>query len=128
MSKDFDAWVAQKKEINAQESGRLYKAREVWWCVLGVNVGYEQDGTSESRARPVVILKAFSAHVCVIIPLSTTPKRGKYYFEVGEIDGQQAVAILSQIRLIDTRRLENKICVLEVDLFERIRKAAKDLL
>ena len=82
MLKDFDRWNEQKKRVDAQESGRLYRAREVWWCKLGINVGFEQDGTGVEHSRPVLVLKAFSAFVCLIVPLSTSTKK-KYctYFE-----------------------------------------------
>jgi hypothetical protein len=39
-----------------------------------------------------------------------------------------ARVLLSQMRVIDTRRLVRKIGFLEVRLFEFIQKAAKDLL
>ena len=45
MEKDFDHWNELKKEVNSGEVLPLYHAREIWWAHLGVNVGYEQDGT-----------------------------------------------------------------------------------
>ena len=128
MLKDFDRWNEQKKRVDAQESGRLYRAREVWWCKLGINVGFEKDGTGVAHSRPVLVLKAFSAFVCLIVPLSTSTKKNRYYVSVGVIDGKEARAIISQVRLVDTRRLENKICVLDKKIFEAIKKAVKDLL
>lgn len=47
---------------------------------------------------------------------------------IGLIDGKQASALLSQVRVIDTKRLINKVCFLERESFARIRKTAKDLL
>ena len=128
MLKDFDRWNEQKKRVDAQESGRLYRAREVWWCKLGINVGFEQDGTGVEHSRPVLVLKAFSAFVCLIVPLSTSTKKNRYYVSVGVIDGKEARAIISQVRLVDTRRIETKICVLDKKIFEAIKKAVKDLL
>lgn len=125
--KDFDQWNEDKKRIDAQKSGRLYRAREIWWCKLGTNVGFEQDGTGAGYARPVLVLKAFSAHVCLVVPLSTSSKRNHFYQDIGKISGEDAVAIISQIRLVDTRRLENKICVLDHTMFEVIKKAVKDM-
>jgi mRNA interferase MazF len=128
MKKDFDAWNEQKKKVDAQESGRLYRAREVWWCKLGINIGFEQDGTGAEHSRPVLVLKAFSAFACLIVPLSTSTKKNRYYVSVGSIDGKEARAIISQVRLVDTRRLENKICVLDKAMFGAIKKVVKDLL
>ncbi|MBI5005410.1 MAG: type II toxin-antitoxin system PemK/MazF family toxin, partial [Candidatus Lloydbacteria bacterium] len=37
-------------------------------------------------------------------------------------------AIISQIRLVDTKRLINKIGFIDKDLFDKIRKTVKDML
>ncbi len=42
-SKDFDQWNAEKKKTHANEEYfPLYSEREIRWCRLGVNVGFEQ--------------------------------------------------------------------------------------
>ncbi|MBU6320947.1 type II toxin-antitoxin system PemK/MazF family toxin [Patescibacteria group bacterium] len=113
MRKDFDTWNGEKKRINEHDTGALYfYEREIWWCSLGVNVGFEQDGTNELFQRPVVILKKYNPQIFLALPLSTTSKRGSYYWPVGIVDGEQAVAILSQLRLLDSKRLTNRIGIL----------------
>lgn len=44
--KDFDKWNKIKKRLNANidSSNPFPKERWVWLCVVGVNVGFEQDG------------------------------------------------------------------------------------
>ncbi len=128
MVKNFDLWNEDKKYINSNNDNKLYSTREVWWCRLGVNIGFEQDGTGDNLERPVVILKGFSKYVCVVIPLTTSIKANTYHVAIGEIDGRNAFAIISQIRLIDTKRLINKLGTLEECLFEFMRKAVKDIL
>jgi mRNA interferase MazF len=129
MVKDFDTWNGQKKNIDRQPGGVvLYHAREVWWAALGTNIGFEQDGDGDKRQRPVLILKGFSKEVCIIIPLTTSPKLNAYRIDAGRIDGKDAVAIISQLRLIDTRRLLKKVEMMQLVVFDRIRKAAKDML
>jgi mRNA interferase MazF len=127
MSKDFDIWNIKKKNID-NAATKLYHARDIWWCSLGLNVGFEQDGSGEDFQRPILILKGFSKQVCLAIPLTTSQKKNKYHIPLGIIDGKQSFAIISQIRLIDTRRLVNKIAVLDKLIFETIRKATKELL
>ena len=127
MQKDFDKWNDNKKLIHHEGESKLYHDREVWWCSLGVNVGYEQDGTGLSDERPVLILRGFSKDVCLTIPLTTSIKKNPYHVALGEIDGREAFAIISQIRLVDTKRLINKIGFIDQKLFEIIRKAIKDL-
>ena len=127
MEKDFDKWNENKKLIHKNGVDKLYHAREVWWCSLGVNVGFEQDGSGAEYQRPVLVLKGFSKHVCIVIPLTTSTKKNPYHMPVGLVDSRNAFAIISQVRLVDTKRLVNKVGVVEIALFDKIRKAVKDL-
>jgi mRNA-degrading endonuclease toxin of MazEF toxin-antitoxin module len=62
------------------------------------------------------------------VPLTTSKKKNPYHFEVGIIEDKEAFAILSQIRLIDTKRLHGQLAVLDKEKFKEIKKAIKDLL
>jgi mRNA interferase MazF len=64
--------------------------------------------------RPVIILRKFNNEIFWGIPLTRSDKKIKknaenYYFSFSFIANTRSVAILSQIRLIDARRLNNKI-------------------
>lgn len=120
MDKDFNNWNTVKKNIHNKKYQLFFKEREIWWCHLGVNIGYEQDGTNTYFSRPVIIVNKFNLDTCVIVPLSTTIKTGKFYFPVGSINKEEAKAILSQIRLIDKKRLINKVGTLEKTLFKKL--------
>ncbi len=120
MKKDFKTWHIKKEKLNDADANAFFQEREVWWCLLGVNVGHEQDGGQRDFERPVVILKKFNLDVCLVIPLTARPKKGIYYFPVGTIEERNAVAVLSQVRLIDRRRLVNKICTLEENIFRAL--------
>ena len=100
----------------------MFHEREVWWCALGTNIGYEQDGSSELFTRPVVILSKFNLDACLIVPLTAKPKKGKYYFSVGDVSGRDAVAVLSQIRFVDRKRLAMKIATMDRDIFDALTK------
>ena len=126
--KDFDGWNSRKKNIHKNGLAKLYSAREVWWCSLGVNIGFEQDGAGEDNERPVLILKGFSRQVCLIVPLTTSVKKNPYNIAAGKVDGKDAFAIISQVRLIDTKRLINKVGIIDKVLFDKIRKTVKDML
>ena len=129
MQKDFDKWNTIKKEIHSNDDYLpLYHKRQIRWCRLGANVGFEQDGTGKDFSRPVLILKGLSRHVCFVIPLTTSTKENIYYMSVGNVDGKMAAAIISQVRLIDTRRLDQHIATINKKVFESIRKAVKDML
>lgn len=125
--KDFDSWNKEKKRINDSNPPVFFHEREVWWCKLGINFGFEQDGKNKQFSRPVVILKTYSTNAALIVPLTSRDKKGTYYFDVGIIDGREAKAVLSQIRFIDKRRLINKADVISKDIFEKLRSAVVQL-
>lgn len=125
--KDFDTWNSHKKAIN-DSGGKLYSERDIWWCSLGVNVGFEQDGTGKSYERPVVVLRGFSRAVCLVVPLTTSTKENKYHVALGEVDDKPAAAIISQVRLVDTKRFIDKIGMLDKEKFAEIKNAVKGLL
>ncbi|MEK7515358.1 MAG: type II toxin-antitoxin system PemK/MazF family toxin, partial [Patescibacteria group bacterium] len=101
MLKNFSKWFALKKSVHEADGTALFHEREIWWCILGVNVGFEIDGSGSGFARPVVIIKKFNLDTCIVMPLTGKVKKGKYYFHVGIVDGREASAVLSQLRLID---------------------------
>jgi mRNA interferase MazF len=125
--KDFDRWNRIKKKTNAEQP-RLYTVREIWWCRLGVNIGTEQDGNGEFFLRPAIILLGFGPGACLIVPLTTSIREHPLRISVGAVDGRPARANISQVRIIDTRRLVEKIGFLEKETFMILRKTAKDLL
>ena len=128
MQKDFDGWNEDKKAIDEHAHAPLYREREIRWCRFGTNIGFEQDGTGAGRSRPALILKGFSRSVCLVIPLTTSTKENPYHVAVGMIGGRAASAIISQLRLVDTKRLEKRVAIIDRQTFENIRKAVKDML
>ncbi|MCK4386690.1 MAG: type II toxin-antitoxin system PemK/MazF family toxin [Candidatus Pacebacteria bacterium] len=126
--KDFDLWNSRKKQVHNFGKNTFYKQREIWWCDLGVNIGFEQDGGKNNR-RPVLVLKGFSREVCLVVPLTTSHKKeNKYYFKIGKIGKQKASVVISQVRLIDTKRFISRIEIMHKKTFEEIRKAIKNLI
>lgn len=126
MDKDFDTWNGQKQRIHAHGERRLFKEREVWWCSLGVNIGYERDGSGVLFTRPVVILTKFNLDTFLAVPLTARQKTGKYYLPIGTVDDREAAAVLSQIRYLDQKRLQLKITTLDQETFSRLKTAVRD--
>jgi len=60
--------------------------------------------------------------------LSTTEKRNKYYFEFEFIKDKKSVAILSQMKNFDAKRLLNKIGMISQDDFIELKKQLKDII
>lgn len=124
MGKDYKKWMKEKSGINNEKARPFFHEREIWFASLGENVGYEQDGGGERFLRPILILKKFNNNIVWALPLTRTDKKNKYYFHISP----DSVAILSQIRLVDAKRLQYKTGdVKEVD-FIKIKEALIALL
>lgn len=122
--KDFDEWLIQKKRINNSTGLPTFKEREIWWCRLGVNIGHEQDGKGTQKQRPILVIKKFNRHVLWAIPLSTQIKDNQHYHFFKFNDKDQC-ALLTQIRLIDAKRLYQKMGRLGHDEFKNIQEKLK---
>ena len=128
MKKDFDLWNTKKIIVNSVENIPFFHEKEIWFCYVGANIGFEQDGQGEDFQRPIVIIRKFNNKICWAIPLSKTKRRGKYYFDFRFDANTVSVAILSQIKLIDARRLSRKIGDMNETDFHGLIEKLKTLL
>ena len=128
MAKNFDDWNEKKKKLDKRIDSPFFHEREVWWCSLGANIGAEQDGSGKNYYRPVLILRGMSRSTCFAIPLTTSEHKHTFRPSVGLVDGKEARALLSQMKLMDSKRLISKMGYLSEEIFMDIRKAAKDML
>ncbi len=125
--KDYNLWHKTKTRLHNESKRVFFHEREIWFCFLGSNVGFEQDGKGEEFLRPVVVLKKFNNQVFWGVPLTSVIKDSKYYFSF-EFNSRKNSAILSQLRLIDAKRLKYKIGVLTESKFLKLTKKLKDLI
>jgi mRNA interferase MazF len=117
-----------KQKINNNAGRPIYYEWEIWWCSVGSNVGYEADGKGRAYVRPILIVKGFNKAVFWGIPMTTKIKTGKYYFNVALGDGTPRQFVLSQLRLIDGKRLYRKMGAINGEIFIKIKQAIADLL
>ncbi len=125
--KNFDQWNRQKKYLHLQKKQRFFRERDIFYAALGTNIGFEQDGKGGQFLRPIVILKKFSNSVFIAIPLTRTSKTGKFYFQFSFLREQESVAILSQMRLLDAKRLSHKIGRISKEDFAKLYKKTSEL-
>jgi mRNA interferase MazF len=124
----FANWTKLKIRIHDSDvTDRYFYEREIWWASLGANIGFEQDGKNSNYERPVLVLKKFNKNILWALPLTSKIKEGKYYFNT-ENEGEKSSVILSQLRLISSKRLLRKIRTLPEGEFLEIRKRIKDLI
>ena len=128
MKKDYKNWTPIKNELNNADDPRLFfHEREVWYCHLGENIGFEQDGGDELFLRPVVIIRKFNNDIFWGIPLTRTEKDLPFYFAFNirtetEVFDEKSTAVLSQIRLIDAKRLRRMIGYISAEDFVLFKK------
>ncbi len=128
MRKDFKKWHEKKAVVDAAINRPFFHEQEIWWCALGVNVGFEQDGGGTDFLRPVVVFRKFNNEIFWGIPLTHTKKKTQYYFSFVVTGEGSSTAILSQLRLIDARRLSHKLGDITRKDFEALTKKFKALL
>lgn len=126
-SKEYLNWHNNKTVLQNDKARPYFREAEIWSCSMGLNVGFEQDGRGSQFLRPIVVVKKFNNEILWGVPLTTNNKKGPYYFSFN-MDNSISTAILSQIRLIDGKRLQYKMGILSKGDFADIRKNLTQLL
>ena len=125
-TKLFDEWNEQKQRLEKNRVTRRIKRRDIWWADLGVNIGHEQDGGGPLFERPVVILKTFGNKTCLIAPLTGMPGDAPFYFDL-EKYGYRSRVLITQLRLVSTKRLSRSIERLDTDTFAALLEIIKTM-
>jgi mRNA interferase MazF len=126
-AKNFVDWFNLKPKLDiSNNQPPLVDEGQIWWCHLGENIGTEISGKGQKYTRPVVIYKKLSRYTFLVIPCSTKLKEGSWFVKFVHKNIEQ-IAVLNQIRIIDYRRLDDKIGILSVDDFDAIKTGFKKL-
>jgi mRNA interferase MazF len=115
----LDWWKITIK-LHAKEQKSLFKEGDVWWCSIGMNVGVEIFGKGKDFTRPIIVFKKFDARSFLGIPLTTQYKEGVWHIPLVH-NGKKQYAVLSQLRMLDSRRLIDKMGSLNEGNYEKIR-------
>ena len=126
MKKDFDGWNKKKKDLHAGTFSDFVHEREVWWCAVGANIGVEADGKHDNFERPILVLRKFNKDSVLIVPLTLQPKDNPYHI-VAEHNGEKFAAVISQMRMISTKRLLRLVYKMDSDIFFRIQTAVSEM-
>lgn len=126
MEKDFDNWNKVKKETQNNVMPPMFSECELWWCALGINIGSEEDGKGKDYLRPVLIFRKFNKNIFYGLPITSKIKDDQFHVFInsGEIKGS---AILSQMRLIDSKRLSHLAGKITSNELSGIKKKLKSL-
>lgn len=121
-TKDFNSWNTEKQCINKVSKNLFFYEREIWWCILGVNIGVEIDGKNNRFQRPVIILKCINKDMLLVIPLTSKNSDTKYHFPI-VTKRVNSFAKISQIRVISSKRLFRKMDTLDESSFILLKRA-----
>lgn len=127
MEKKFNLWNNIKKYVHAEEVRPSFNEGEIWFAQLGSNVGFEQDGVGKGFVRPILVLKKFNKEVLLAIPLTRTQKKHPYYYHF-PFREDISVAILSQLRLIDAKRLLDRSGRIKGKFLGEIKERIKQII
>ncbi len=127
---DFDLWNILKQKVDARKNSYAPYAKEgdVWVASVGRNIGTEENGKGATFSRPVLILKKFSRETAWILSLSSKQKRLKFYYNFRDPLNKPSTIILSQLRVISTKRLNRKLYSFSNKKFQRVRNIVRKYL
>ena len=109
MAKDFQKWHTLKAGIDRQDKTQLFRAQEIWWCSLGANVGVETDGKDDLFQRPVLVFRKFNQDMFWGFPITSKPKKHKPFYFLFSLNGLEQIAVLSQMRVLSSKRLIRRV-------------------
>ena len=69
-------WFDIKNQIHNSGKDVKFHEREIWWCSIGLNVGYEIYGKGATFNRPVLVYKKINNKTFVGLPMSKNIKSG----------------------------------------------------
>ena len=122
----FEKWNILKQKSNFSKKIIGIKERDILFLKMGQNIGYEQDGKGEEFLRPVVVLKKFNKNMFLGIALTTQKKENVYHFEFQYKNKSDRVitnsAILSQVKMYDTKRVKYKAGMINIEDFKTMYK------
>jgi len=130
MQNDFDKWNKEKQKLDEEDysTENFPQPGEVWMCVVGKNIGFEQNGSGENFSRPVAVIAKFNNKMLWVVSLSTKQKEFNFYHNFTDPNNQKVSAIIAQLKLVSSKRLKRKMYNLsEVD-FKNILQKIKSFL
>lgn len=122
MSKDFNSWNTLKQELDKLQKPPFFNEREIWWCSVGLNVGYEIFGKDNSFTRPVLILKKYSHLTFLGLPMTSKRKIFPSHFHF-DFQSEKGSLLLDQGRTFDARRLHSLMGYVGKKRFQKIHNS-----
>lgn len=124
----FELWNTTQQSIHSKTHAKNIQPRRIYWVSIGQNVGSEVYGKDSTFTRPVLVLNVFYNQLFLGVPLSskTKGKSGKLYHKFTDSKGKLQVALLGQIRVFDSKRVERLLANVDTKKFALIKHKVKE--
>jgi mRNA interferase MazF len=106
--RDYTKWHTLKERLEQRADVPNFMVCDIWWCAIGTNLGYEQDGKNDLCERPVLVLKKFNKELFFGLPMTSRVKENLFHYKLS-YRGRDTFVILSQGRIFSSKRLLRKI-------------------
>lgn len=127
MDKQFQKWIVKKEQLHQRKTSANFKERNIYWCGIGENIGDEENGKGEVFSRPVLIIRKFNKNLFWGVPLTTKVKENPYYIKIN-FQAKEQSAMITHLRLMDSKRLYSRIGQLDQADFEKVKNEIKKCL
>jgi len=126
--KRFVEWTKLKIKIHISKRVIYFREGEIWWASLGANIGHEQDGKNQNFERPILVLRKFNQYVLWVVPLTSQSKENNVYYYHYELGREKYAVVLTQLRLISSKRLLRRIGMFPMEDYEKVRLEIRKLI
>ncbi|MBQ3441353.1 type II toxin-antitoxin system PemK/MazF family toxin [Candidatus Saccharibacteria bacterium] len=113
-------WAEKKIEVETKTKPRTFLEGEIFWAVLGENIGVEVYGKGNDFLRPVVILHKYNRDSLFVVPLTSQDQTSRWCVPFNH-RGLKEYTLLSQSRMISVKRLRRKMGRIDDTDYRRIR-------
>ena len=128
MQEEFNKWCELKFRVNKINRVLNFKTREIWYISIWENIWFEQNWKWKYFLRPVIVYKKFNKQLFYWIPLTSKFKDSKFYYNFEFKKWINSSAILSQMRLFDSKRLVRRYWMISKIFYEELSEKLKKLL
>jgi mRNA interferase MazF len=128
MQKDFEGWHKLKTQLDSIEDAPLFNECEIWWCSVGMNVGFELYGKDDKFVRPILIMRKYSRYTFFGLPLTSKRKPERKAYLPFEFQKHQGSIILDQGKTYDCRRLVKRMGKIADTKVDFIREALREFI
>src|SRR5580692_3074545 len=115
------------RNLGKTSAGQMPRRGEIWWANLDPTVGSE---IAKTRPCLVVSNSVVNEHrrTVVVVPLSSSPRAAPPVTVGVTCSGQQAVAVIDQVRAIAKERLVRRIELLSAEHLGAVEDALREIL